>query len=56
MKTWQKILKVVLISIGILGCLGAMFSNVISPYLIFLSLPSGFCLLCGTMIGSEFPE
>jgi hypothetical protein len=51
----QKILKVILISVGILGCLGTMFS-IVSPYLIFLSLPSGFCLLCGIMIGSEFPE
>ena len=55
MKIWQKILKVMLISVGILGSLGTMFS-IVSPYLIFLPLPSGICLLCGIMIGSEFPE
>jgi hypothetical protein len=56
MTLWQKILKVVLIGAGILGCLGTMFSVVISPYLIFLPLPSVICFVGGTMIGSEFPE
>lgn len=52
----QKILKVVLIGAGILGCLGTVFSFFISPYLLFLPIPAGICLMCGTTIGSEFPE
>ena len=52
----QKILKVVLIGASIVGCMGTMFSLFISPYLIFLPLPSGICFIAGTMIGTEFPE
>jgi len=52
----QKILKVVLIGASIVGCMGTMFSVVISPYLIFLPLPSAICFVGGTLIGSEFPE
>ena len=56
MKVVQKIAKVILIGASILGCVGTMFSVVISPYLIFLPLPSAICFVGGTLIGSKFPE